>query len=389
MIPGDVVSRLQLTADAAVGRVPSIQQVSDALAQLVPGQRVLAEIQALLPNGAYRALINQRDVTLALPFAAKAGDSLELEVIENEGKLVLAAVSPPPPKAGGKAEAGPQPAVETTLSRTGSFIASIAVSKDDGKPATPAPLNAQQPVAPAPPQKGADLVPLLKQAIGNSGMFYESHQSQWVGAQRSLESLLVEPQGRLSPRLEPQAPPTLTPRPMGTPEAQVKTAPLAAPAVAETAVSGVAQQERLPAAPATTATFTPTSQLVAPDLVPLVQQQLEALATQTYVWQGQAWPGQAMRWEIDEEANPGRNSGEEEVAPWQTRLTLTMPSLGEVRAALRLRGGEVTLALTAGSPEAEARLSGGYTDLRSQLETAGLAVATMTVGRHDRLTEQE
>ena len=118
MIPSDVASRLQVTADAAVSRVPSVQQVSDVLADLVPGQRVLAEIQVLLPNGAYRALINQRDVTLALPFAAKAGDSLELEVVDNDGKLALAVVA----RKLGQSDAsagGERPAVETTLSRTG------------------------------------------------------------------------------------------------------------------------------------------------------------------------------------------------------------------------------------------------------------------------------
>lgn len=36
----------------------------------------IAEIQAMLPNGTYRAIINQRNVTLALPFSAKTGDSL-------------------------------------------------------------------------------------------------------------------------------------------------------------------------------------------------------------------------------------------------------------------------------------------------------------------------
>ena len=54
MIPSDVASRLQLTADAAVSRAPTVQQVTNALADLIPGQRVFAEIQALLPTGAYR-----------------------------------------------------------------------------------------------------------------------------------------------------------------------------------------------------------------------------------------------------------------------------------------------------------------------------------------------
>lgn len=137
-------------------------------------------------------------------------------------------------------------------------------------------------------------------------------------------------------------------------------------------------------------TPTPTigsTQLVAPDLIPLVQQQLEALATQTYVWQGLAWPGQTMRWEIDEESDGRRNPNDEGAPPWQTRLTLTMPNLGEVRAALRLNGGQLALALTAASPDAEARLSGGYADLQKSFEAAGLAVVNLSIGRHDKPAE--
>ena len=44
----------------------------------------MAEIQAMLPNGSYRAVVAQREITLALPFSAKSGDSLELEVVVSQ-----------------------------------------------------------------------------------------------------------------------------------------------------------------------------------------------------------------------------------------------------------------------------------------------------------------
>jgi hypothetical protein len=72
---------------------PPAQEITDKLPGLVAGQRLLAEVQSLLPNGTYRALINQRNVTLALPFAAKSGDAIELEVAESNGKLTLAVVA--------------------------------------------------------------------------------------------------------------------------------------------------------------------------------------------------------------------------------------------------------------------------------------------------------
>lgn len=393
MIPSDVAARLQLTADAAITRVPSVQQVSDALSDLVPGQRVLAEIQALLPTGAYRALINQRDVTLALPFSAKAGDALELEVVENEGRLALAVVA----RRGESAATptGERPAVEITLSRTGNFIAGLLAGERDGEGAPPAALNANRPLSAQAPASAADLVPQLRQAIVQSGMFYESHQAQWVASRLPTAALLAEPQGRLSAALTgnsasagatPQAASGLPPaRPV---ESAI---PAQAPALAAAGTPAAAQGP--PAATAATTPLplpaTPLPTLVAADLVPLVQQQLDALATQTYVWQGQAWPGQTMRWEIERDEREARDGergsmegGAGDEAPWQTRLTLTMPELGEVRATLRLVGGEVALALSATDATAAMRLAGGGDALRTQMSAAGLALSGFTVGRH-------
>lgn len=376
MIPSEIASRLQLTTDAAVPRVPTAQQVSDALADLVPGQRVLAEIQALLPNGAYRALVNQRDVTLALPFSAKAGDTLELEVVDNDGRLALALVA----RRGGQGEAaagGERPAVETSLSRTASFIAELLPRRERGEQAQPAPLNANQPIAGKPPASAAELVPLLRQAITQSGMFYEAHQSQWVLNARPLETLLSQPQGRHSALAGP-VPPTQDFRPSPTPTATTATA--ATPAIQEATAADTAPRA-LAAAPQQAPL--PPGQPVAPDLLPIVQQQLEALATQTYVWQGQAWPGQPMQWEIVEEDGGRQADGEAEAPPWQTRLTLTMPQLGEVRAALRIAGGELTLSISAASGDAAMRLANGGDALRGQLAAAGLALGGFTVGHHE------
>lgn len=93
MIPADVASRQQVSADAALRPVAPSQEIADKLPGLVVGQKIMAEIQSLLPNGTYRALINQRSITLALPFSAKSGDALELQVTETDGKLALAVVS--------------------------------------------------------------------------------------------------------------------------------------------------------------------------------------------------------------------------------------------------------------------------------------------------------
>ena len=204
MIPSDVASRLQVTADAALRPVANIQEITDKLAGLAPGQRLMADIQALMPNGTYRALINQRDVVLALPFSAKAGDSLELEVVSSDGKLTLALRSPLPGE-GGKAHAE---SVPTTLSRTGQLIGSLFGNSGDtksGPTLTPTALNGNQPIARSPPISAQDILPFLKQAITQSGLFYESHQAEWINGRFDKNALLQEPQGKLPSHFVPRA----------------------------------------------------------------------------------------------------------------------------------------------------------------------------------------
>lgn len=393
MTPGDVVSRLQLNTDAAIRPVTSTQEITDKLSDLVAGQRVLAEIQAHLPNGTYRAIINQREVTLALPFSAKSGDALELEVVDSDGKLTLAVTTRPTKEAG----ASPSESVPTTLSRTGQLIGNIFGRADDARSGTaPTLLNGNQPIAAAPPRSAHDLLPLLKQAITQSGMFYESHQAEWVEGRMDKAALLQEPQGKLLSasllRQETTGMMTST-----TPDSGQALNQQTGNAPQRILASELALQTRL--GESGTALHTATgpgqtsntgvgntpqpapqlAQLVASDALPLVQQQLEALATQNFSWQGQAWPGQEMRWEIEEESAGREQGGDETASNWQTRLRLTLPSLGEVEAQISLKGNQISLALTAGSNETQELLRTSTDSLRSQLDEAGLGLTSVGV----------
>src|SRR5574344_1340063 len=174
MIPSDLASTLRAVIPEQKPAQPQpTQPVSPAsrvayvLSNLVPGQRVLAEVQAMLPNGSYRALVAQREVTLSLPFAAKAGDSLELEVTETNGKLTLAFVTNR-----GEAQAK-DPSVPTTFSNTGKLMK--GVDGEGGRRPPPAALNGTQALLEQGPKSGADFAPLLKQALTQSGIFYEAH----------------------------------------------------------------------------------------------------------------------------------------------------------------------------------------------------------------------
>lgn len=372
MIPADVASRLRLiTPDQPAPPQPltPAAKLADVLSDLVPGQRLMAEIQALLPNGTYRAMIAQRDVTLALPFSAKAGDSLELEVVESDGKLTLAFVANRHPA--GQAATGDS--VSATLSPTGRMIGDLLGSIDEqGKKRPPLALNGNQPLLEEFPEDTAQLAPVLKDALSKSGMFYEAHQARWVEGKLSTATLLQEPQGKLSATLQ-ERPPTLVSDQDG--ESATAGANLPAKNLAATSPSGdntISNPKAVPQNP------------IPADLTPLVRQQLDALATQTYVWQGQVWPGQQMHWEIEEDAKGRRGTPEEDdQGQWQTRLQLTLPALGGIEAVMRLHpGGAVDLTLVTDSDQSRQTLTAASEGLRRQLGDAGLSLTALVV-RHD------
>lgn len=371
MIPSDVASRMQVSADATLRPVAPAQEISDKLSGLSAGQKVMAEVQALLPNGTYRAMINQRSITLALPFSARAGDSLELLVTESDGKLALAVLSRP----GAEGEK-PGTTTSTTLSRTGQLISDLFSSPRDAKAGTTAlPLNGNQPLLSAPSGNAQDLLPMLKQAIVQSGMFYEAHQAEWVEGRLAKGALLQEPQGKLSSPLAFEAKPAAT-----TAEARTTNEALAAPRpTAGPALTTATEVEPGKTASSIGQSVQSAAQPIAPQAQPIVQQQLDALATQNFSWQGQVWPGQDMCWEIDEDAARSGPDEEDAASRWSTRLHLTLPNLGEVDAQVRLNGNQIALVLSARNEETRALMRAGSFDLRSQLDEAGLTLASLGV----------
>lgn len=422
MIRADVTNRLQPAADPALRAALPTQEITDKLSGLVAGQRLLAEIESLMPNGTYRALINQRVVTLALPFTAKSGDAIELEVAETDGKLTLAVV----PRAAADGNKGSDEAAATSLSRTGQLISNLLAGARDIKGGTMAlPLNSNQPLAASPPSSGRDLLPLLEQAITQSGMFYESHQADWIEGRYSKAQLLQEPQGKLAPQVPASQlglPSAGAPEGMASPatdSAQGQNRPLErqssthqpgqpSPATQSAQPSEAFQMPRTldlsPAshasqtaqAPQTNQTFEssessqsaqPTqssqpsqpTQPIAPSAQALVQQQLEAFATQNFSWQGQVWPGQEIEWQIEDPGNRREHTGGDSAERWQTRLRLTLPSLGEVEARLLIEGKQITLAMIATSAETRGLLRGAAIDLRGQLEQAGLDLSSIGI----------
>lgn len=404
MIPPDLASRLKLVAQdlpAPVQAITPAKELTDVLSDLSAGQKILAEIQGQLANGSYRAMVAQREITLALPFSAKPGDTLELEVRESDGKLTLAFVAnrTTSPETAAKG----QDSVTTSLSKTGNLIGNLIgeIGQQGGK-AKPAALNANQPIVTELPEKASDLAPILKNALASSGMFYEAHQARWVEGKLSVSNLLQEPQGRLSSLIP--SPPLPAPtantgiddeadthihlseaslQRVTTEKTNASTEP-AEHAIDKTVLkeqAGITHDVR----PQTglgqenSPSIGQRTNAIPSELAPLVQQQLNALATQTCVWQGQVWPGQQMHWEITEDDGRPRSGEDEVTGIWQTRLKLDLPTLGGIDARIGLdQSGRLSIALRTNQEESQKKLQSAANTLNQSLQASGLQLNKLT-----------
>jgi hypothetical protein len=415
MIPPDLVSRQQISSEQTLRPVAPVQEITDKLSDFTVGQRLMAEVQAMLPNGTYRALVNQRNITLALPFSARSGDTLELEVTESEGKLALAVIS----QRKGGADGGKE-SVTSTLSRTGQLISQLFSgangAEKEGKALA---LNGNRPLAGTPSGNAQDILPLLKEAITRSGMFYESHQAEWIEGRLAKMELMREPQGRLSvavlPGAETQA--NRAEQPLVQTEANAASAQKAAAganpqttgqiqtaateatkadaasaqkaaAGANPQTAGQIQTAARESTEANTASAQKTAaganpqaagQIVAPQVQGIVHHQLEALANQTFVWQGQIWPGQDMRWEIEEDGHNQQDEDDSETQSWRTRLDLSFPGMGGISARLQLLGNQISLSLDVDKEASLGVMRSDAETLRQRLDDAGLSLVSLGI----------
>lgn len=162
----------------------------------------------------------------------------------------------------------------------------------------------------------------------------------------------------------------------------------------------VAPERGAPPAGATAATTAsegaqgapPASASAIPErLVPIVQHQLDALATQQLNVQFAPWPGLLVQWRIEAEGEQdGRAEGEKGEAPvWRSTLRLTLPRLGEVTAQLQWQHGTLELRLTASQEAALTRMRAAAPMLASALEADGIRVTKIEVAAQEGMDATE
>lgn len=302
--------------------------------------------------------------------------------------------------------ADPSPAIATRFSAAARMIADILARFPDA----PSVLRAPAPLVIATERTNvAQLAAQLRDSIESSGLFYEAHLLRWRGGMLPLARLLREPQMLWSGRsgTAPQAP--LPPPPQGDAPGATS-APLAnrsgvpsanvpvpgnppSPSHAQGAASPgygadgkpVANAPAMHAGPPATGApsgpplaFAGSDPSVHPALEGVLRHQLEMLAAPVLRWEGAPWAGVFMALTLQP---PPRDAEQEHAgdrdryhrhgdAPWETRLTLRLTRLGEVKVNLQFGAQRIALDFEA-EPEAADRMHAGSSALRDRLGAMG------------------
>jgi hypothetical protein len=208
-----------------------------------------------------------------------------------------------------------------SLSKAGKALGDvIAAAQKAEAPATAA--LGRTPLLDAPGLDAGKIAAALQQGMEKSGLFYESHVAEWARGARPQAELAAEPQAR-------------------------GMAPPSDPATAQ-----------------------------------LINLQLNAHEQARIAWQGQLWPGQELRWEIERDAPErdahGRDGDRDGQGAWQSSLKLRFGNLGEVAAKLVLSGGQLHIRLDA--PEsARGLLEAGSARLAEALDASGTPLTTLAI----------
>ena len=384
MIQNDVVNQLQLLIKTVSPPLLEVAKAPLETPQLVPGQRLQATVLASLGNGRFQAQIGEQVLDMNLPKNTQPGEKLDLTFVTSQPRLTFVMS-----RDISRDILLPQGAKKSdvSISDTARFLGALLDKAASRSSSEAVPLTKTAPVLSAAPGNTPALAQALQKTVSQSGLFYESHQAQWVTGQRPLADLLQEPQAQLSrPGLlqgqsgpERASPaPTQAGQSAAETQASAKPSPQSAPVhsqiarpLAELLPGQSAAETQVSAKPL------PQSDPVHPQTAPLVQQQMELLDSRQVVWQGQIWPGQLMDWKIEERA--AREQGPAESAEWQTSLHLDLPRLGDVTATLQLSAMGIRLAFKVTEAATADTMRIHQSELQQSMSDAGLSLASLSV----------
>jgi len=390
MLPVNLLNAIKEYTLAQKPALPS--GTADAAAkaglQFDVGQKVQGIVQTQLATNVFKVNVSGQLVQMALPPTVRSGDTIALQVTALQPRVTFSMASSEKPLS--------TPEQLSNTSRVLSSLSQQTPEKAYVRAAQTSPLWTEPQVP-----ETKQLAGSLQQALSTSGLFYESHQAQWLGGDRSTSQLMQEPQNlppeqtRAITRNNSENKPTVgNNTPSGniagetTPASKQTTVEIAAgrppmqsnrtdPTAMVNDKAGVLAGTH-PTHPSGASAMPENKSLGIPEhLQPLVQQQLNALETNQMMWQGNIWPGQDMQWEIHEQ--PSQNPTIVGQRQWVTQIQLDLPNLGMVSATLRLNSTGLSLTLNADKPQTRNVLGSASTNLVSALTDAGIPVLTTQV----------
>lgn len=228
-------------------------------------------------------------------------------------------------------------APQATLSPAARAIANV-LSTAYTAPGMPVTINGKAPLsaggAPDPEQLGAS----LHRALGDSGLFYESHVAEWAQGKRPMQDLAREPQMQRMAQQQASA--------------------------GNEALAKLAGGPDLSAAQ-------------------MINQQLHTHEQARVQWQGEAWPGQPMQWEVrreqgEQQSGGGQDEGASEPV-WRSGVRFRFPLLGKVSANVTLVGDQVHLQVESGSEDTAATLRAWAGALQQAMEAAGAPLSSLSI----------
>jgi hypothetical protein len=387
MIRPEALTRLQLLVGAV--RPPLIASDSSReLPPLAPGQPVDGTVEQQTRAG-FIVSINGRNFEIKLPVGTRPGDLLRMVYVNNDPRPTFALL---------RIERGGEPPA-TRLSSAGKLLAML--QDVEGAAAEGPAATETAPIFPSRITESPTAANSLREALTLSGLFYESHQAQWVLGTRSTAQLQREPQGKLLPL------------PQGNPEDAAES-PSASHT--ESPVASGAAMRRPDAMPADLAPVddeaaqrTTPGQLLStltdlteardaspalrspahPDTYPIIRQQLSTLETGLVEWRGTIWPGQSMEWKVSERSDePGGNGAPapqdgESARSWRTEMRLTLPNIGHLVARIELDANGARVRLVSDSIQQARQLRAEAPALAHRLGASGIAMKAFEAGATD------
>lgn len=316
-------------------------------AAFTPGQQLKGEVLAALGGGRFSVQVAGQIFEFLLPKGIRRGDLINLFYITDEPQQTFLMA-----RFGRSGDA--------KVSDTGRWLSGF-LGEVTGQLPAQSTMGILRTLLIEPTTDAQLLGRVLQQGLRDSGLFYESHLARWFGGGYSLEELLKEPQGQLSPRL-------LTTEKHG----MVSTEALARASVrtgsteimeavfqkagSSMAHEGIADQRTLT----------------------IISEQLTALQNSRLLFSGDLFPGQQLQWSVAER-EAGRSPSGKRERSWETSVTVSLPNLGGVTARLSLDGNHVAIRISATDDQSVLILEKGKLQLTEQLEGAGLTPSELSI----------